>query len=127
MRILVVDDNADAADSLAMVLRLEDHRVETARTGEEALERVRTFRPDAVLLDIGLPEIDGYEVARRIRTDPEPAPRLIALTGYGQVEDRKRAAAAGFDDHLVKPVDFLQLWEALTRTIVVRGGSRSVR
>lgn len=105
-RILVVDDNVDAADTLAMMLRLEGHEVEAVYRGRDALERMGTFRPQVVLLDIGLPELNGYEVARQIRRLPGTAElRLIALTGYGQAEDRARALEAGFDDHLVKPVD----------------------
>jgi CheY-like chemotaxis protein len=78
--------------------------VKTARTSHEALATAAAWRPDAVLLDIGMPELDGYEVARRLRADPTLAPlRLVAVTGYGQPEDRRRALDAGFDDHLVKP------------------------
>lgn len=116
LRVLVVDDNADAANSLSMVLALEGHEVQVAVTGEETLKRLPSFRPDVVLLDIGLPGIDGYEVARRIRNAAATAgTRLIALTGYGQPDDRQRAVAAGFDEHLVKPVNFTQLRAALAR------------
>jgi signal transduction histidine kinase len=105
-RILVVDDNVDAADTLVTMLRLEGHEVEAVYRGRDALERTGTFRPQVVLLDIGLPELNGYEVARQLRKLPGAAElRLIALTGYGQAEDRARAFEAGFDDHLVKPVD----------------------
>jgi CheY-like chemotaxis protein len=104
-RILVVDDNVDAADSLAMLLRLDGHEVEAAYGGVEAIETVQRWRPQLVFLDIGLPEMDGYEVARRLRRHDSATPlRLIALTGYGQQEDVDRSYAAGFDDHLVKPV-----------------------
>ena len=88
------------------MLRLDGHEVEAVYRGRDALERMGTFRPQVVLLDIGLPELNGYEVARQLRKLPGAAElRLIALTGYGQAEDRARAFEAGFDDHLVKPVD----------------------
>jgi CheY-like chemotaxis protein len=104
--ILVVDDNADAAESLAMLLRVRGHEVRVALDGETALQAASTYRPEVVLLDIGLPRMDGYEVARRLRTEwgPEKA-LLVAVTGYGQEEDRRRSEEAGFDAHLVKPVD----------------------
>jgi PAS domain S-box-containing protein len=113
-RILVVDDNADAADSLKLLLELDGHQVESALSSAEALARVHSFKPEIVLLDIGLPDTDGYEVARRIRAMPALAGmRLIALTGYGQAEDKERAKASGFDDHLIKPVDYSALQRAL--------------
>jgi PAS domain S-box-containing protein len=103
--ILVVDDNEDAAASLAMLLRMTGHEVAIAREGEEALERAATDPPDVVLLDIGLPGMNGYEVAARLRARRDRRPmRIYALTGYGQEEDRRRSAEAGFDGHLVKPV-----------------------
>jgi len=102
--VLIVDDNRDAADSLALLLRLEGHQVVSAETGRAALEIARMLKPDLILLDIGLPDLDGYEVARRLRQAGCSA-RLAALTGYGQPEDRARACEAGFDDHLVKPID----------------------
>jgi signal transduction histidine kinase/integral membrane sensor domain MASE1 len=114
-RVLVVDDNADSAESLALLLQLEGHDVWTAHDGPTALAAAREHRPEVVLLDIGLPAgMDGYEVARRMR----PVPGLeraviVAVTGYGQEEDRRRAADAGFDGHLVKPVDMAQLWRLL--------------
>jgi CheY-like chemotaxis protein/anti-sigma regulatory factor (Ser/Thr protein kinase) len=104
-RILVVDDNVDAADSLVMLLQLDGHDVEAAYGGAEAIEAVHRRQPQMVFLDIGLPEMDGYEVARRLRMHEFATPlRLIALTGYGQQEDVERSYAAGFNDHLVKPV-----------------------
>ena len=113
-RILVVDDNKDATESLAMLLSLDGHEVESVFTPQDALERVRLFEPDVILLDIGLPGMDGYEVARRVRQMAGGARiRLIALTGYGQLEDRRRALAAGFDDHLVKPVEPGKLSQAM--------------
>ncbi|MGB6603462.1 MAG: ATP-binding protein [Steroidobacteraceae bacterium] len=114
-RILVVDDNRDSANSLGMVLEVEGHKVESVYTAQDALERVGSFKPDVVLLDIGLPGMDGYEVARRIRELPGlERVRLVALTGYGQADDKERTRSAGFDGHLVKPVDFSLLGQALT-------------
>ena len=105
-RILIVDDNRDAADSLALLLRLSRHEVWTAYDGGAALSLAAEHAPEVVLLDIGLPGMDGYEVARRLRELPQTRESLlVALTGYGQAEDRERSNAAGFDDHLVKPVD----------------------
>jgi signal transduction histidine kinase/DNA-binding response OmpR family regulator len=105
-RVLVVDDNVDAAEGMALLLRLSGHEVRTAHDGPSALGAVDAFRPELVLLDIGLPRMDGYEVARRLRARPELAAlRLVAITGYGQEEDRQRCKEAGFDQHLVKPVD----------------------
>ena len=106
-RVLVVDDNRDAAASMALLLRSSGHEVETADDGPGALARVREFKPDAVLLDIGLPGMSGYEVATRLRATAGPTPpTLIAITGYAQTDDRKRALEAGFHHHLVKPVNF---------------------
>jgi DNA-binding response OmpR family regulator len=114
-RVLVVDDNHDSADSLAMLLRLAAFDVETAYDGEDVLAVSRRFRPDIVLLDIGLPHIDGYKLARRLRRQKRTKnATLIALTGYGQDEDRFRSWNAGFDAHLVKPVDLDELWLILT-------------
>jgi PAS domain S-box-containing protein len=116
-RIIVIDDNADAAESLALLLQTVGHEVEAVHSSREALERVKAFKPEVVLLDIGLPEIDGYELARRLRAIPELATvRLVAVTGYGQEEDRRRAYAAGFNEHLVKPVNM----QALKRVLAVR-------
>ncbi|MGZ8238751.1 MAG: hybrid sensor histidine kinase/response regulator [Methylobacter sp.] len=109
-RILVVDDYADAAESLTMLLQEEGHEVETADCGMKALERAQVFHPQVVLLDIGLPDLDGYEVAKRLRVLPETRDAvLIAVTGYGQTEDRKRSQSAGFNHHLLKPINFEQL------------------
>ena len=105
-RILIVDDNEDGAQSLAMLLELGGHETHTAHDGLAALEAVERLRPDAVLLDIGLPGLNGYEVCRRIREQPWGKNMvLVALTGWGKDEDRQQSAAAGFDSHLVKPVD----------------------
>jgi PAS domain S-box-containing protein len=113
-RILIVDDNADAANSLALVLGLDGHVTEAVYSATEALTRADSFKPEVILLDIGLPEMDGYEVARRLRQRPGLATtRIVALTGYGQSDDIRRAREVGFDDHLTKPVDFNALARAL--------------
>jgi signal transduction histidine kinase/ActR/RegA family two-component response regulator len=114
LRVLVVDDNADAATVLRMALEWEGHVVEDVADGHEVEDAARSFQPDVILCDIGLPGIDGYEVARRLRTiDQFCDTLLIALTGYASAEDRDRSRAAGFDDHLAKPVDFERLNQAL--------------
>ena len=113
-RVLIVDDNADAADMLALLLQLDGHEVQAVYSSRDALERAQSFRPDVMLLDIGLPEINGYEVAQQLRAIPQLRDiRLVAVTGYGRSEDRVRARAAGFDDHLVKPVEAIELKRAL--------------
>jgi PAS domain S-box-containing protein len=110
LRVLVVDDNRDSADLQATLLRYDGHQVETAYDGSEALEAALRFRPNVILLDIGLPEIDGYEVAYRIRQHAVLKDVvLVAMTGYGQPEDRRRSQAVGFDHHLVKPAEFSEL------------------
>jgi PAS domain S-box-containing protein len=115
-RILVVDDNEDAADSLTMVLQIDGHEVACAYTAEDALAMAADFRPDVALLDVGLPRMDGYELAERLRALPGFARvYLVALTGYGQPGDRERALAAGFDSHLVKPAEFRMLQEIIER------------
>jgi PAS domain S-box-containing protein len=113
-RMLVVDDNADAADSLAEILRLNGHDAQTAYDGRQALERLRAAHVDVVLLDIGLPEMDGYEVARRLRAE-HGGLALVAITGYGQAADVQRAKDAGFDAHITKPVAFDELARVLAR------------
>ncbi|MBY0397315.1 MAG: response regulator, partial [Thermoleophilia bacterium] len=113
-RIVIVDDNVDAAVSLAMLLEISGNEIYTAHDGLTALATVAEHRPDVVLLDIGLPKLDGHEVCRRIRAEPwgdEVA--LIALTGWGQEDDRRKSEAAGFDGHLVKPVDHGELTRLL--------------
>jgi len=113
-RVLIVEDNADAADSLRDALELEGHEVAVAYDGAAGVARARELRPDVVLCDLGLPGLDGYEVARRLRSDATlRATLLVALSGYAQPEDRTRAAEAGFDRHLAKPPDFAQLAEVL--------------
>ena len=109
-RILVVDDNVDTAAGLSRLLTRRGYFVELAHDGPSAVEKARAFAPAAVLLDIGLPGMDGYEVARHLRADPATVGSVIlALSGYGQEEDRTRSRAAGFDHHLVKPIDFAVL------------------
>jgi CheY-like chemotaxis protein len=118
-RILVVDDNADAANSLSELLRMDGHQTQPAFSAEDALTLAQSYNPDIVLLDIGLPRMDGYEVARRMRHSLlRKGAMLIALTGYGQAEDRERAHGAGFDAHLVKPVDLVALGKLLERSNV---------
>ena len=116
LRVLVVDDNVDAADSLAMLLRLGGHEVRVAYTGPAAFRGGRPPTRMSILLDIGLPGMDGYEVARRLRGKPQTRNAvLIAMTGYGQEADKERARRAGFDHHFVKPVDPTQLHDLLAR------------
>lgn len=122
-RVLVVDDNLDAAETLRMALEWESHVVHTVHNGLDVADAAREFRPDVVLCDIGLPGIDGYEVARRLRKDPRHAHTLlIALTGYASESDREATREAGFDVHLAKPLDFERLNEALRR---IEPGQRS--
>jgi signal transduction histidine kinase len=114
VRVLVVDDNYDAAESLAFLLSLEGHTVDVAYDGVSALSEAAKFQPQVVLLDIGMPGMDGYQVAQELRADESTrSMTIIALTGYGQPDDRERASAAGFDDHLTKPVDTELLKEIL--------------
>ncbi len=106
-RVLVVDDNRDGSNSLALLLKMRGHEVQVAHDGATALVTALAMRPEVVLLDIGLPDLDGYEVARRLRNEAGTKEALlVALTGYGQEDDRRRSREAGFDHHLVKPVDF---------------------
>jgi signal transduction histidine kinase len=115
-RILLADDNRDALDSLATLLQCDGHEVFTAADGAEALELASSCRPDVMLLDIGMPKLDGYEVARRVREQPwGNGTVLIALTGWGQEEDRRRSREVGFDSHLVKPLDLDALSALLAR------------
>jgi PAS domain S-box-containing protein len=117
-RILVVDDNRDSATSLAMLLKLTGHETHTAYDGLEAVEKAATFKPDVVLLDIGLPKLNGYEACRRIREQPCGKNMvLVALTGWGQEEDRQRSRDAGFNGHLMKPVDL----DVLTKLLAEAG------
>jgi PAS domain S-box-containing protein len=128
MRLLVVDDNSDAAMSLAMLLRLQGHDVKVAHDGLTALETATRFRPDVIFLDIGMPGMDGYEVARRLRERPGlEHVVLAALTGWGQEEDRRRTARAGFNHHLVKPPEPKDLESVLTDLKRPPSGGRTAR
>jgi CheY-like chemotaxis protein len=127
LRVLVVEDNDDVAHSLAMLLELWGHDAEVVGRAEAALEAVRTHRPAVVLMDIGLPGMDGYEVAKMLRRQ-EGCDKLmlVAMTGYGQDEDRRRAEEAGFDHYLVKPVDPDVLQELLANYGSLLGGTRGL-
>jgi len=115
-RILVADDNSDALESLATLLELGGHEVFSAANGALALESAERNLPEVALLDIGMPKLDGYEVARRIRAQPWGRRiTLVALTGWGQESDRRRSGEAGFDSHLVKPLDLDKLTALLER------------
>ena len=126
-RVLVVDDNRDAAESLAVFLQLGGHSVHTAYDGIEAVEAAESFRPDIVLLDIGMPNLNGYEACRRIRdTAWGKNMTVIAQTGWGQEDDKRRTAEAGFDDHLVKPVDPVAVMK-IVATLKSRDEGRGTR
>jgi CheY-like chemotaxis protein len=115
-RLVVVDDNKDSAESLATMLEAKGAQVKTAYDGVEAVEAAAEFQPDAVLLDIGMPRLNGYDAARQIRARPGGQQVvLIAMTGWGQEEDKRRAREAGFDHHFVKPVNPIGLVELLSR------------
>jgi DNA-binding response OmpR family regulator len=121
-RVLVVDDNEDAADSLAMLLTVRGDAVGIAYDGAAAVVAETEFNPEVVLLDIGLPKLSGYDVARSIRSTRGDAVLIIAITGWGQEDDRRRAREAGFDHHFTKPVDF----EVLLNLIDKESPSREV-
>jgi len=105
-RILVVDDNRDAAQMLALLLKMGGDETHTAHDGEEALERAAAIRPEIIILDIGLPKLNGYEVCRSIREQPWGQPiTMVAVTGWAREEDRQKSQEAGFNGHLIKPVD----------------------
>jgi CheY-like chemotaxis protein len=104
-RIVVADDNADVAESLAMILRLEGHDVTVVGDGDAAIQAIEAIGPDIAMLDIGMPGLDGYEIARRVRQQLRIAITLVAVTGWGQESDRARALEAGFDHHFTKPVE----------------------
>jgi CheY-like chemotaxis protein len=113
-RILIVDDNRDSAMSLAMLLKLTGHETHTAFDGLEAVEAAATFKPELVLMDIGLPKLNGYEACRRIREQPWGKNMvLVALTGWGQEDDRQKSKEVGFNAHMVKPVDLPALMDLL--------------
>jgi CheY-like chemotaxis protein len=119
-RVLVVDDNADAASTLGQLLKSLGHETRVVHDGPAALVAAAEFRPDVVLLDIGMPGMDGYEVARRLNAlKGERKFRIVAVTGWGQEADRERAKEAGFDQHVVKPVDV----GLLSRIVEERNGA----
>jgi CheY-like chemotaxis protein len=120
-RILVVDDNQDSAESLTILLSLAGNETQTAFDGLEAMESAATFKPEVILLDIGLPKLNGYEVARKIREQPwGKKMALVALTGWGQEQDRCRSREAGFDHHLTKPIDLDSFKKLLTSLSIAK-------
>jgi signal transduction histidine kinase len=122
-RVLVIDDNVDAAETIAVFLRLEGHEVKTVNDGPQALACLQVFAPHVALVDIGLPGMNGYDVARRMRQNAATAPRLlIALTGYGQSEDIARSEAAGFHHHFVKPADPRAIQAVIARSLATEAG-----
>jgi CheY-like chemotaxis protein len=123
-RILIIEDNPDAAETLRDLLELWGHQVDVALSGFAGLQAAETLNPDVVLCDIGLPEIDGFEVGRRLRRSPITAQSyLVAVTGYGQEQDRERTAEAGFDCHLVKPVNLEELKALLSQSSQRQGNA----
>jgi len=123
LRVLVVDDHVDGAEMLAAMLGLSGHQTRTAHNGPDALAEVRAFRPEIVFLDIGLPGMSGYDVARQIRSDSTLVGSvLVALTGWGSEDDKRRTKEAGFDFHLTKPVETAALDDVLRRYVVLRSG-----
>jgi PAS domain S-box-containing protein len=127
LRVLVVDDNEDAADMLRFGLEHLGYEVAIAPDGPSAIERAKTFDPTVAVLDIGLPVMDGYELARKLRADRGGHLRLVALTGYGQDRDRQRARLAGFDTHMVKPVDLERLQRVIEELLAPGSGNGEVR
>lgn len=116
-RVLVVDDNEDAADSLATLLDVMGYEVRTAYDGPEAIKAADEFQPAVALLDIGLPRLSGYDIARHVRQKRGAEVLLVAITGWGQEDDRRRAREAGFDHHFTKPADFDQLIKLIDREL----------
>jgi CheY-like chemotaxis protein len=126
-RVLVVDDNVDSAQSMGLLLGLEGYQVDCAYDGEEALTHAERFRPEVVLLDLGLPRFSGYEVARRLRAAADPRiddVLLVAVSGYGRERDRQAAREAGFDLHLTKPADPDEVLRVLAERRVLREAGR---
>jgi CheY-like chemotaxis protein len=110
LRVLIVDDNRDAATSLADLMKITGNETHTAHDGQEAVEAAARLRPDVIVLDIGLPKMNGFEACRKIREQPwSKTIVMVALTGWGQDDDRRKSAEAGFDGHLIKPADFGEL------------------
>jgi len=122
-RVLVVDDNEDAADSLATLLDVSGFQVRVAYDGPEAIAAADEFAPDAALLDIGLPHLSGYDIARHVRATRGEEVLLVAITGWGQEEDRRKAREAGFDHHFTKPADFERLVALLGDELKARAGA----
>ena len=112
-RIVIVEDSRDSREMLRYMLEHAGHEVHAAGDGPQGVDAALRLEPDVALIDVGLPQLDGYEVAKRIRADASADMLLVALTGYGLAEDRERAIAAGFDLHLVKPIDFDRLFDIL--------------
>ncbi|HET7670663.1 MAG TPA: response regulator, partial [Burkholderiales bacterium] len=124
-RVLIIEDQPDARESLRMLLEFDGHDVAVAKDGAEGLAKLASMEPDAALVDIGLPGIDGYEVARRARELPNrESILLIALSGYAQKEDREKSREAGFDLHLAKPVAYDALRQALAKPVVAAAAVR---
>jgi CheY-like chemotaxis protein len=127
LRVAIIEDSPDTAESLSLLLDLLGYTVSIAHSGARGIEVVREVRPDVVLCDIGLPGMDGFEVARQLKADPTTAgSHLVAITGYDQEEDRQRATAAGFEHHLVKPVDPDRLFELLANYARRTGGTGDI-
>jgi CheY-like chemotaxis protein len=123
LRVLVVDDNTDAAESLGVLLEMEGHAAHITHTGRDALAAAPAFAPDVVFLDIGLPDLSGYDVARQLRNMPAGENALlVALTGWGTQEDRKRTSDAGFDRHLTKPAELAAVEELLRSAALAKHG-----
>lgn len=122
-RVLLVDDNVDSTEPLSLLLQAKGHDTRVAVEGEAAITLAEEFQPTCVVLDLGLPGIDGYEVARRMRAKHGPGLTLVALTGWAGKDVRAKAAEAGFDYHLVKPVN----WEELERIVTAVGGQSRLR
>jgi DNA-binding response OmpR family regulator len=122
-RVLVVDDNEDAADSLGTLLGVMGYEVRIAYDGPQAIEAADEFQPQVALLDIGLPRLSGYDIARHVREHRGPEVLLVAITGWGQEEDRRKARDAGFDHHFTKPADFEALAKLIDRELQQRGAA----
>jgi CheY-like chemotaxis protein len=122
LRILVADDNRDAAETMGILLEMMGHQVQRVHDGEAAVQAAGSFRPELVLLDIGMPGVNGYEACRRIRAQAgAAAPKLVAVTGWGQPHDVQSARDAGFDHHLVKPVDMDALMQVVEACVAASG------
>ncbi len=117
--VLIVDDNREAAEGIVKLLSHAGHTVRAAYSGRGALQTLATFHPEIIFLDIGLPGESGYDLARKIRKELSPVPLLVALTGYGQEDDKRRAQQAGFDYHLIKPIGVADLEFILTKEVEV--------